>query len=85
MVLADFDQMGSLIENKLIPKDPFLQAYWNTIISSYEVLEVSKEKRDFYNHFKDLYSKSKSFQKGDIVLEKDIYSEYYENSLEYHN
>jgi hypothetical protein len=48
IVLADFDQMGTLAKNKLLPVDEFLNVYWNTIISSYEV-RYTNNKKLFYN------------------------------------
>jgi hypothetical protein len=38
MVRADFNQMGSLINNGLIPERPFLEQYYNTILISWKAL-----------------------------------------------
>lgn len=43
MVRADFDQMGTLIDNNLIPKKIFLEVYWHTILISWKALEKNIE------------------------------------------
>jgi hypothetical protein len=39
MVRADFDQMGILLVNNLIPKDVFLGAYWHTVLLCWKALK----------------------------------------------
>lgn len=45
MVRADFDQMGSLVRNNLIPRDEFLSAYWHTILLCWKALEHNIEEQ----------------------------------------
>ena len=77
MVLADFDQMGTLVKNKLLPVNEFLNVYWNTIISTYEII-YTNDKRDLYKDFEFLYTKAKNLRdekdpNKQIPLEKEIY------------
>lgn len=79
IVLADFDQMGTLVKNKLLPVNEFLKVYWNTIISSYEV-RYTNDKKVLYKDFEFHYTKAKKVRdKKDpnkqIPLEKEIYRE----------
>jgi hypothetical protein len=39
MVRADFNQVGTLLNGKLIPKQAILEEYWYTIIICWEALE----------------------------------------------
>jgi hypothetical protein len=79
IVLADFDQMGTLVKNNLLPVDEFLKVYWNTIISTYEI-RYTNDKRDLYKDFEFLYTKAKKVRDEKdpdkhIPLEKEIYRE----------
>jgi hypothetical protein len=49
---------GTLVNNKLLAVDEFLKVYWNTIISTYEVLSYTNDKRDLYVDFKFLYTEA---------------------------
>jgi hypothetical protein len=42
-VLSDLDQMGTLVKKGLIQEKAFLDVYWNTVISCYEVLKDEKD------------------------------------------
>jgi hypothetical protein len=80
IVLADFDQMGTLVNNKLLPVNEFLKVYWNTIISTWEVLSYTNDKRDLCVDFKFLYTEANKVR-GEkdpykqIPLEKEVYRE----------
>jgi hypothetical protein len=41
IVRSDFNQMGSLINNGLLPEKSFLEQYYNTILISWKALERS--------------------------------------------
>jgi hypothetical protein len=71
ILLADFDQMGTLIKKGFILQKDFLDVYWNTVVSSYEVLK-DEEKTELYQNFKDLYDKA-THKKENIPLEKEIF------------
>jgi hypothetical protein len=43
IVLADLDQMGTLVRNGLVPEKEFLEVYWKTVISCYEVLKEEEK------------------------------------------
>ncbi len=79
IVLSDFDWLGALVKNSLINEQDVLKIYWNTIISSYDVLTEDKEKIGFYPDFGYLCSKAISYrnkidQYQQKPLEKDLYS-----------
>ncbi len=38
IVKADFDQIGSLVENKAVPRDEFLKIYWFEVLKIWKVL-----------------------------------------------
>lgn len=40
-VRADFDQVGSLVREKLVPKNAFLRVYWDTTIRSWNALHTN--------------------------------------------
>jgi hypothetical protein len=72
IVLADLDQMGTLVKNGLILEKEFLNVYWNTIISCYEVLKEEK-KTELYANFRDLYNMAKEYKITYTPLEKEIF------------
>jgi hypothetical protein len=72
IVLADLDQLGTLVKNGLVPEKEFLDVYWNTIISSYEVLQGERKTKLFVN-FEDLYKRANNYKKPDVPLEKQIF------------
>jgi hypothetical protein len=57
MVRADLDQIGAFIHYGLIPKNIFLEVYWNTVLICWKALEndinYQREKRGFpyYMHY----------------------------------
>jgi hypothetical protein len=53
IVLADLDQIGTLVKNGLVPEKEFLEVYWNTVVSCYKVLEED-DKTELYVNFKEL-------------------------------
>jgi cellulose synthase/poly-beta-1,6-N-acetylglucosamine synthase-like glycosyltransferase len=70
MVRADFDEIGLLIQNGLVPKDMFLSAYWNTVIISWKALkdDIAKERlRRKYSmymaFFEQLYQEAEDYAK----------------------
>jgi hypothetical protein len=44
IVKADFDQIGSLIKNKEIPKNVFLKIYWYEVLKCWQVLDKDIKK-----------------------------------------
>ena len=67
IVKADFDQIGSLIKNKEIPKKVFLKIYWHEVLKCWQVLhkEVKKIQNDLnddkymenFKHLNDIATK----------------------------
>lgn len=39
IVKADFDQIGTLLKNKEIPKDEFIKIYWHDVLKCWQVLD----------------------------------------------
>jgi hypothetical protein len=72
IVLSDLDQMGTLVKKKLVSEKDFLDVYWNTVISSYEVLK-GENKTSLYVNFKDLYNMACKYRVTNTPLEKDIF------------
>jgi hypothetical protein len=72
IVLADLNQMGTLVKNGLILEEEFLDVYWNTVISCYEVLK-DEEKTKLYADFKDLYDRANRHKRTNVPLEKDVF------------
>jgi hypothetical protein len=44
IVKADFDQIGSLIKNKEIPKNVFIKIYWHEVLKCWQVLDKDIKK-----------------------------------------
>jgi len=70
MVRADFDQMGALIKNKLIPETAFLDVYWHTVLMCWKALENEiKEQRNqrqnppYMINFEELKKRAESYRK----------------------
>jgi hypothetical protein len=70
MVRADLDQIGLLITHKLIPKDFFLEVYWNTVLICWKALEddvnYQRQKRDYPSYmyyFEQLKKWSENYKK----------------------
>lgn len=69
-VRADFDQIGSLVREGLIPKTPLLRAYWATIILSWNALsdniQQERQKRQspsYMTNFEDLYGLAEKYKR----------------------
>jgi hypothetical protein len=73
IVLADMDQLGALVKDGLVPEQEFLDVYWNTIISCYEVLQAEEKTKLFVN-FEDLYRRASNYKKPNVPLEKEMFS-----------
>jgi hypothetical protein len=82
IVLSDFEYLGALVKNGLIGEQEIIKKYWNTIISSYEVLIEDREKIDQYPDFKFLYSKATPYRNRQELLEKDLYSNQVSDSVQ---
>ncbi len=60
IVKADFDQIGSLVENKAVHKDEFLKIYWLEVLKSWKVLfkdeieNIRAMDRDYMRKFETL-------------------------------
>jgi len=81
MVRADFDQMGSLVKNRLLPEKAFLDVYWETVLDSWRSLENDiKEEREkrhnpaYMKNFEELKSKAEAYRKNTYP---DIHTEVY--------
>ena len=88
MVKADFDQIGSLLKNKEIPRDEFIKIYWHDVLKCWQVLEEDIKKMrltlndktcmENFQHLQEIateYAKTKmNFDYKDIpkLLQKDI-------------
>jgi hypothetical protein len=79
MVRADFDQIGILIENKLVPKQVFLRAYWNTVLvcwmSLKEHIHQERLRRDYpsyMTYFEKLSNDAKAYWKKHHPETRDI-------------
>lgn len=68
--------MGTLVKKGLIQEKAFLDVYWNTVISCYEVLK-DEEKTRLYTDFKDLYDRANEYKnkykRYNVLLEKDVF------------
>ena len=80
IVKADFEQLGSLIENKAIPKKDFLRMYWHDVLKCWTVLnqEITKFRNQTKdnNHminFEKLYNYSTPFKKTKQLQVKDLF------------
>lgn len=79
-VRADLDQIGSMIKHDLIPKDAFLEAYWNTTIRCWGALEghIACMRNDienchFMTNFEDLKKDVLKYWKNKHKTEKIKY------------
>ena len=71
IVLADMDQLGTLVKDGLVPEKELLDVYWNTIISCYEV--QCEEKTKLFVNFEDLYKRASNYKKPNVPLEKEMF------------
>jgi hypothetical protein len=72
IVLADLDQIGTLVKNGLVPEKEFLEVYWNTVVSCYKVVEEDG-KTKLYVNFKELYDRAGTYIKNDVSLESQVF------------
>jgi hypothetical protein len=72
IVLADLDQIGTLVKNRLVPEKEFLEVYWNTVVSCYKVLEED-DKTELYVNFKELNTRSCIYMKDGVPLESEVF------------
>jgi len=80
IVKADFEQLGSLIENKAIPKKDFLRMYWHDVLKCWTVLNQAitkfRDQTKDNNHminFEKLYNYSTPFKKTKQLQVKDLF------------
>jgi hypothetical protein len=79
MVRADFDQMGALSKNELIPECPFLDAYWHTVLMCWKALEGDivgqrnqRQNPAYMKNFEELKNKAEAYRKkvhADVPVE----------------
>ena len=69
IVRNDFNQIGSLIKNKLLPEKAFMDTYWYAILRCWMALEAEiRKERDTRGHpsymknFEDLYNRSDRYR-----------------------
>jgi uncharacterized protein YqgQ len=69
MVRSDFDMIGTFIRNELIPKEVFLDAYWDTTLVCWNALEdnIRKEReirqnQHYMANFEYLASEAKQYK-----------------------
>jgi hypothetical protein len=82
IVKADFDQIGSLVENSAILKDEFLKIYWHELLKCWKVLdddinEIRKTLRDdnYMINFEKLKGYAEEFKNtgiDQIDIKKDV-------------
>jgi hypothetical protein len=86
IVKADFDQIGSLIKNKEIPKNLFIKIYWHEVLKCWQVLDkdIKKIQRDLndekymenFKHLNDIATKyakrKKKIKDFNKLVHKDI-------------
>jgi hypothetical protein len=68
-IRADFDQIGSLNENKLIPEKAFLDSCWDPTIRCWKCLEddIKNERKErnnnnYMKYFESLYNKAEKYR-----------------------
>lgn len=68
MVQADFDQIGLLIKNKLVPLDAFMDIHADTVILCWKSLEIhitrqreSRNYPEYMKNFQDLFNLAKKY------------------------
>lgn len=68
MVRADFDEIGLLVDNGLIPKDVFFKSYLNTVIICWKALktDIEKQRKDrkypeYMTYFQKLYEGAEDY------------------------
>ncbi|HJT85983.1 MAG TPA: hypothetical protein VJ697_15995 [Nitrososphaeraceae archaeon] len=72
IVKADFDQIGTLLKNKEIPKDEFIKIYWHEVINCWKVLDEDIQKTrkkilmddNYMRNFQELYETSTEHAKN---------------------
>jgi hypothetical protein len=79
MVRADFDEIGLLVVNGLLPKEMFLDAYWNTIIISWKALrdDIDRERKRrryprYMTYFYLLYQEAEDFARRHDIDTEDV-------------
>jgi len=74
IVKADFEQIGALVKQQLVPQDDFIEIYWHTIILSWNDLDGEIKKMKVANP-----SYMRNF--GDLKIKADEYREKNHNNL----
>ena len=70
IVKADFDEIGSLIENKSVPGKEFLKRYWLEVLKSWTVLcdEIQKIRQidpNYMENFGKVKRRAEGYRKGE--------------------
>jgi hypothetical protein len=70
MVRADMDQIGTLYHHNLIPREIFLEAYWNTVLICWKALRENIEEEriqrgypTYMKYFEELKEECESYGK----------------------
>ena len=80
IVKADFDEIGSLIENKSVPEKEFLKRYWLEVLKSWTVLrdEIKKIRQidiNYMENFDKLKCHAEEYRKRENLKQPEVFKD----------
>ena len=80
IVKADFDEIGSLIENKSVPEKEFLKRYWSDVLKSWTVLRDDIEKIrqidiNYMENFGKLKCHAEEYRKRENLKQPEVFKD----------